>query len=153
MSNNPHDAYLESRILSADPLELVRLLYQAATRAVRDARGHLESGDIKARSRAITKAAEIVIELAGSLDYSSGGDISQRLGQLYEYILGRLMQANVQQADEPLREVLGLLTTLAEGWDGVAQSQQAAAPTPASPWGQPPVGEPPSSGASHAWNF
>ena len=38
MGNNAHDAYLESRILTAEPMELIRLLYQAATGAVRDAR-------------------------------------------------------------------------------------------------------------------
>ena len=42
MGNNAHDAYLESRILTAEPMELVRLLYQAATGAVRDARRCLE---------------------------------------------------------------------------------------------------------------
>ena len=38
MWQNAQDAYLESRILSADPIELVRLLYHGAISDVRDAR-------------------------------------------------------------------------------------------------------------------
>jgi len=66
MWQNAHDAYLESRIYSADPTELIRLLYQTATGAVRNARHHLAAGDIRARTRSITAACEILIELAGS---------------------------------------------------------------------------------------
>ena len=41
MKSNRHDAYLESRVLSADPVELVHMLYQACVQAVREARHHL----------------------------------------------------------------------------------------------------------------
>jgi hypothetical protein len=37
-ANYGHDAYLESRILAADPVELVNLLYQACQHSVREAR-------------------------------------------------------------------------------------------------------------------
>ena len=33
----------------------------------------------------------------------------------------RLLDANMHQTDQPLAEVLGLLTTLEEGWSGVAR--------------------------------
>src|SRR5215471_8847628 len=79
MWNNGHDAYLESRVLSADPVELVNLLYQACTQAVRDARYHLAKGDIGERSRAINKACEILMELNSSLDRIQGGEIAARL--------------------------------------------------------------------------
>ena len=63
MSHAGHDAYLEGRILSADPLELVRLLYQGCSDAVRDARRRLADGDIAGRSQAVTRAYEILAEL------------------------------------------------------------------------------------------
>jgi flagellar protein FliS len=69
MWNNGHDAYLESRVLSADPIELVNMLYQGCMQAVREARLHLAEGRIAERSREITKACQIVIELAVSLDH------------------------------------------------------------------------------------
>jgi flagellar protein FliS len=127
MWQNAHDTYLESRVLSADPIELVRMLYQEATRAVKNARSHLAAGDIAARARSISQTSAVVIELATSLDHERGGKISANLAQLYDYMLRRLTEANLQQSDGPLAEVLGLLTTLSEGWDGV-KAQGAVAP-------------------------
>jgi len=148
MWNNGHDAYLESRVLSADPIELVNMLYQGCMQAVREARLHLAEGRIAERSREITKACQIVIELAVSLDHERGGEISRRLALLYDYMHRRLLEANMRQSDEPLADVLGLLSTLSEGWEGIrtpeakpaAESAPATQPvTPAteSPWSQP----------------
>jgi flagellar protein FliS len=123
MWNSGHDAYLESRVLAADPVELVSLLYQACTQAVREARCYLAAGQIAERSREINKACAIVIELATSLDHERGGEISQRLALLYDYMERRLLQANMQQSDAPLADVLGLLTTLSEAWAGVRRPE------------------------------
>jgi len=141
MWQNAHDTYLENRVLSADPLELVHMLYQAATRAVQDARRHLAGGEIPARSRSITKAHAILTELMNSLDHERGGEISQRLAQLYDYMQRRLLESNFCQVDEPLRDVLGLLATLTEGWEGVKrqpkrEAEPAAIATRPNPWGQ-----------------
>jgi len=148
MWNNGHDAYLESRVLSADPIELVNMLYQGCMQAVREARLHLAEGRIAERSREITKACQIVIELAVSLDHERGGEISRRLALLYDYMHRRLLEANMRQSDEPLADVLGLLSTLSEGWEGirtpestpVAESALPAQPSTESAW-SPPVTE------------
>jgi flagellar protein FliS len=151
MSHNGHDAYLEGRILSADPLELVRMLYQGASHAVRQARHALAEGDIAGRSRAISNAYDILAELVGSLDRERGGEIAVRLAHLYDYLQRRLLDANFQQADAPLAEVLSLLATLAEAWDG-AQAQTAPPAVPANPWGGGiPVSD--SEPVAHAWSF
>jgi flagellar protein FliS len=135
MWNSGHDSYLESRVLAADPVELVSLLYEACTQAVREARRYLAAGQIAERSREINKACAIVIELATSLDHDRGGEISQRLALLYDYMERRLLQANMQQSDAPLSDVLGLLTTLSEAWAGVRQPEEkpAAESAPSQP--------------------
>jgi flagellar protein FliS len=154
MWQNAHDAYLESRILSADPVELVRLLYQAAAGSVRDARNHLAAGEIAERARSITKACEILGELASSLDQQRGGEISGRLAGLYDYMTRKLIEANFRQSDEPLAEVLRLLTTLAEAWDAVkAQPAGEPAASAESPWAQPLPQGPPATCASQGWSF
>ena len=149
MSYRAQDAYLEGRILSADPIELVRLLYQGCSDAVREARRCLAEGEVAPRSRWVSKASDILTELIGSLDRQRGGEIAERLAQLYDYMQRRLLDAHLQQADEPLVEVLGLLMTLGEAWAGV----QAQARPPAlerSEWLQmPPETEPL---ARHAWS-
>jgi len=152
MGFHAHDAYLEHRVLSADPTELVRLLYQAGLEAVRDARRHLANGDIVARSRAISKASAVLLELVGSLDLERGGEIAERLGRLYDYMLRRLTEANFQQSDAPLAEVLSLMATLAEAWNGIRPEPQPVS-EPENRWAQPLGGEAASRTAEHAWSF
>jgi flagellar protein FliS len=119
MTNNIYDTYLEAEVLGADPMKLVHMLYRGATEAVAAARRHLAAGEIRPRSRQITKSWEILYELSRSLDHERGGEISRRLSELYAYMQGRLLEANAQQTDAPLADVESLLTTLGEAWASV----------------------------------
>lgn len=104
MASSAQDTYLESKVLSADSVELVQILYQAALDSVEKARRHLSQGDIAARSKQITKAVAILTELAVSLDHpSGGGDLSRILLELYDYMQRRLLEANVRQSESPAR--------------------------------------------------
>jgi flagellar protein FliS len=150
MWQNAQSAYFESRILSAEPLELVRILYRSAMESVGDARRHLAAKEIRERAKALSKASEILLELTASLDFERGGEISRQLAALYEYMLLRLTEANLKQNDEILAEVLGLLATLLEGWEGISQNQEAAEPA-APVWAQPQ--ETVTASASHAWSL
>ncbi len=157
MFNGAHDTYLESRVLSANPLELVQLLYQGTIGAVQDARRYLAEGKILERSRSISRACGILTELMLVLDHQRGGEVAGRLAGLYDYMQRRLLEANFKQIDAPLGEVLGLLTTIAEGWAGIAKAAEppAAEPTAvaASPWSQPLAEEPEANYARASWSL
>lgn len=127
-TTNVLGAYFEQEVLSADPLDLVCMLYQAAIGRVRDARRHLEARAVAPRCEAISKACDIVGELMSSLDLEKGGEVAFRLRDLYVYILSRLLEANLQKKDEPLAEAIGLLTTLGEGWRELANASRTEAP-------------------------
>jgi len=120
-----HDAYLESSVLSADPLELIRILYGAAVEAVGNARRCLCEGDVLGRSRHITRAHAILTELTLALNHEAGGDIARRLAELYDYMQRRLLEAHVTQRDEPLAEVASLLAVLLEGWRNCRPAAEA----------------------------
>jgi len=121
--------------------------------AVQDARRHLADGRILERAKAITKASQVVIQLLTSLDHERGGEISQRLAALYNYMLHRLTEANFQQRDEPLAEVLSLLATLAEGWEGVGPALKPEPEPAANPWNPAVTPEPAANCEDHAWSF
>jgi flagellar protein FliS len=118
------DAYFDGRILTADPLELVHILYEHTLTMVRDGRRYLAEGNIPARGRAITRAIAALDELDGSLDRRAGGSISRNLAALYQYMRLRLLTANIQQQDAPLKEVESLLVTLGEAWSAIRHSNQ-----------------------------
>jgi flagellar protein FliS len=111
--------YFEQMVLSASPVELIRLLYQKAIASTRNAREHLKCGRIPERCSAINNAYLVLRELTGSLREDAAPELTKQLGALYAYMQGRLIEANLKQQDEPLADVLGLLTTLAEPWSAV----------------------------------
>jgi flagellar secretion chaperone FliS len=148
------DTYLKDKILSADPVELVHMLYERAIRLIGEARRSLKSGDILARSQAISTTLEILAELEGSLNHQAGGEISRNLERLYQYMRTRLMTANLKQQDGPLAEVESLLGTLGEAWKAIrpqATGDAHAVPEMAAArWIVPQVGGE-SSYSEHAW--
>lgn len=120
------DAYLETEVLSAGPVELIGILYRAALQSLADASEAVRAGDIARRSRCLTRAEAILAELSSALDHEKGGAISRDLGDLYDYMQKRLAQGNFEQTREPIDEVRELMQTLLEGWSGISQSAVAS---------------------------
>jgi len=116
MATTASTAYLESKIFSADPIELVQILYRAALEAASNARRHLQRGEVAARSREISRTMAILTELMLSVDREAGGPLAGNLLELYDYMQRRLIEANAEQTEAPLAEVSRLLATLLEGW-------------------------------------
>jgi len=140
--DNPYSKSLEARILAATPLELVVILYDEAISAVRAARGHLAAGNIRERSRSVSKAVNILIELSRSLNFDAGGELSLRLAGVYGFMRNTLLEANFRQTDDGLATTEKLLMSLREAWSTVsdqsmsASAARAVASLPAGfPWG------------------
>src|SRR6476661_3727375 len=136
--------YLESRILSTQPAELIEMLYQVSIQSLRKAIGYLKSGDAMARSREVTRAQEAVNELMAALDHSVGASFTQTLAALYAYIQQEILKGHAGPTEEAFHRAIGLLTTLQEGWQGVcadlanlnravAQSEEHSNPDHADP--------------------
>lgn len=138
MYSDVNNHYLEARVLSASPVELVRILYGSAQRAVREARRHLAAGDVASRSREISQAVRILVELSTALDREKGGELARQLIELYDYLQRRLIDANIRQEDAPLAEVELLLATVSEAWDTVAGGAQQPAPAVVAAVPEPP---------------
>jgi|SRR5579863_6607734 len=116
MRTNVYQSYFEDELQEASPLKLVQMLYRGALDSIASARRYLRLGDIRARSRAVSKAMEIVTELARALNTVQGGEVSKNLALVYGYVERLLIQANFEQREKPLEEAERLLSTLAEAW-------------------------------------
>ena len=107
-------------VTSADPHELVSMLFNGAIKSISEARLHMQNKDIAARGKAISKAIAIIDEgLKISLDDKLGGELAQNLRALYEYMCHRLLTASVKNEIAPLDEVIGLLKELSEAWSSI----------------------------------
>jgi len=107
---------VESRVESASPHELITLLFEGLLTTLSAAKAHMDSGNIPAKSQAISKATRIITEgLKGSLD-PKGGDLTNNLSMLYDYCVASLMQAHLKNDASLIDEVVGLIGPVAETW-------------------------------------
>ena len=127
--------YFEQMVLTASPVELIRLLYQRAITSVQSAREHLKRGRIMERGIAIDNVYLVLTQLNMSLNPAEAPDLAKRLAGLYTYMQGRLLEANLEQQDAPMAEVLALLTTLEEGWKAIPDASEQPRPVAVkNPW-------------------
>jgi flagellar protein FliS len=128
--------YLEVEVRTANPLQLIVMLYDGAVKYLQEAREHLRRGDIEGRTRSINRALAIVSELQATLNFEEGGPVARSLESLYAYMKGRLIAANLGQEDKALSEVISLLSTLKSAWQELASlglQQPAASALPEQP--------------------
>ncbi len=108
--------YLQSRILTAHPVEIVEMLYQVAIDSLQEAIAELKSGDRFARSRAVSRAQEAIHELAVSLDRSVKAPFTANLAALYQYVLHQINMGHSRQSEPEFQDALSILIKLAGTW-------------------------------------
>jgi flagellar secretion chaperone FliS len=115
--------YKEVAVKTANPLQLVVMLYDAAICSLKEAKEQVGRRDIAGRSRSINRCISIISELQSCLNLKQGGEIATSLDRLYDYMKRRIFTANVEQSIEPLEEIEALLENLRSAWNGlVAQA-------------------------------
>lgn len=116
------NAYRESAVLTASPVQLVVMLYDGANRFLRQSIALYEQGDATKAGVPLGRAHAIVEELLATLDLERGGEIAPRLQGLYVYLLKEMTSARFAPAEAPakLREVAALLADLRESWAELA---------------------------------
>src|ERR1700680_3182331 len=106
---NAYNTYAETQTQTADPGELVVMLYKGATRFLASAIKAIDARDLQTASNKLLLAQAIITELIETLDMKQGGELAQNLGRIYEYMNFRLVDANMRKDAEPAREVQTLL--------------------------------------------
>ncbi len=105
----------------ADPHTLILLLFSGAQAAIGNARAALQMGQIAEKGAAISKAIDIISNgLKVSLDHQQGGEIAARLDALYDYMVIRLLHANLKNDEKALEEVSSLLEEIHSAWREIA---------------------------------
>lgn len=99
---------VESAVMSASPHQLIEMLFDGANSALVRARLFLEQGDVVAKGEALSKAINIIDNgLKAGLDQEKGGEIATNLSELYDYMIRRLLQANLRNDAQAIEEVKG----------------------------------------------
>ncbi|XLZ71125.1 flagellar export chaperone FliS [Massilia sp. SR12] len=116
-----HSTNLESQTARATPVELVLVLTDGLLEELARARGHIVGKRYEQKALSLDKCTQIINGLASSLDYEQGGEVVANLGRLYDYCAARLYRAGVEMDPAVIDEVVGLLSTIRAGWQGVQE--------------------------------
>ncbi|WP_391208033.1 flagellar export chaperone FliS [Psychrobacillus sp. L4] len=117
--NNPYKAYQQNSVTQSTPGELTLMLYNGCLKFLNQAKKGIETKDIELKNTNIQKAQNILRELMITLDMSV--PISKSLVALYEYMLNRLVEANIQNDPAKVDEVIGYTTEFRDTWKQVIQ--------------------------------
>ena len=130
-SRNAAHAYrkvgLEIGVAEASPHRLILMLFDGALLAVAKADNAMQEGRTADKGHAIAQGMDIVANgLKASLDFSADDQLAGRLAALYDYMVMRLLHANVHNDSAALREVGRLLSEIRSAWEEIADVPAAA---------------------------
>jgi len=112
---NAYNQYKENSIFTASPEELTLMLYNGLVKFIMRGIDSIEKKNIQEAHTNIIKAQNIVSEFMNTLDMNY--EISGSLSSIYDYMLGRLIDANVSKDKDILEEVLGFAKVLRDTWE------------------------------------
>ena len=116
-----------SGVAYADPHSLITQMFDGALKRIAQAKGAMERNEIAAKGTLISQAVAIIANLEGCLDLDNGGELAANLSSLYEYMNIRLTEANINNDQSKLDEVIQLILEIKSAWVQIApqQTQQA----------------------------
>lgn len=125
MVNNAegYNAYLRSKVMTATPAELTLMLYEGAIKFVNKAIMSIEKDDVMGAHNNLMKTQRIIEEIRASLDHKY--PVAKEFDTVYEYILRRLVEANIKKDKDILEEVLEHLRTMRDTWKEVMKNANA----------------------------
>ncbi len=115
--SNGYDAYAQNKIMTASPAELTLILYEGAIKFCNIAIVAIENKDYAKANTNIQKAERIIGEFQATLNYKYA--TAKDFEVVYDYLMKRLLEANMRKDKEVLEEVLKHLRTMRDTWKEV----------------------------------
>lgn len=122
MAINAMNQYKQNAVLTASPEELTLMLYDGCIRFMNVAKYSIDNKDIQKANESLIRAQNIIMELKTTLDKKY--EIASNLEKLYDFILDRLIDANIKKDVKPIDEALEILTGLRDGWKEAMKSMR-----------------------------
>ncbi len=124
IANRGYDAYARNKIMTASPAELTLMLYEGAIKFCNIAIVAIEEKNVEKAHNNITKVENIISEFLSTLDHKY--EVAKDFENVYNYLMDRLVEANLKKDKEILEEVLSHLRTMRDTWKEVMEQNKAA---------------------------
>ncbi|ERN52131.1 flagellar export chaperone FliS [Alkalihalophilus marmarensis] len=119
MATAMQSAYKQNAMKTASPGELTLMLYNGCLKFIKQTRLAMEENDLEKRNLNSTKAQNIIRELMVTL--KTDNEVGQNMMRMYDFILNRLIEANVKNDANALTEAEGLVVEFRDTWKEVIQ--------------------------------
>ena len=110
----------QAQVGDASPHRLIQMLMEGGLSRLAQAKGAMLHGQQASKGELISKAIGIIGGLREGLDSQQGGEIAANLDRLYEYMVLRLVEANIGNDVTLIDEVADLLRNVKSGWDAIS---------------------------------
>jgi len=120
LNTRPQDAYKKQDVLTASPIDLVIMLYDALKRNILMGKRGIVNKNVPAAHKHLMKAQMILTELINSLDMNY--QISEELLDLYEFALKSIADANMHKDAGPLDPIVEMVDSIREAWKEISNS-------------------------------
>lgn len=124
MSYNALNQYKQNTVFTATKEELTLMLYEGAIKFINIGKINIENKDTVKSHEALMRAQDIVIELNASLNMDY--EISKNLRSIYDFVLEKLVDGNIEKDIAPLDEALEILQDLRDTWKEAMQEVKKA---------------------------
>lgn len=114
---NPYQQYNNNKILTATPGELTLMLYEGAIKFGNLSIQAIEAGDIEKAHKNIIKVQRIIDEFQATLNRKYS--VAEDFDRVYNYLLKRLIEANLTKDKEIMEEVVMHLRSMRDNWKEV----------------------------------
>ncbi len=125
------NAYLSTQVHTTSKGELLIMLYDAAIKFMKQAKVKIRDKDYAAKGVLISKAIEVIAELAASLNKEKGGELADNLNQLYLFCNTRLLQANMNMDTDKLDEVIKIIEGISSAYKEIIPKEDDQQGVPA----------------------
>jgi flagellar protein FliS len=120
-------AYETINTMSMSQLDLILAVYSGAVGYLEQAKEAFGESNFDRGRAACDRARKCVVHLYTTLDMDRGKEIARHLGHLYAYMIEQIDLAVASKSLQRINDVIGVLNTVKEGWEGLKGNKEKAA--------------------------
>ncbi|USH03184.1 flagellar export chaperone FliS [Grimontia kaedaensis] len=110
---------VDSQLSAASPHKVIQMLMAGAIERLVQGKAAMLQGDVAVKGERLGKALDIIISLRTCLSMDDGGEIATNLDALYDFMIRQISEANRDNLDAPIDDVIDILREIKSAWDQI----------------------------------
>lgn len=112
--------------MTATPEQLQLMLYDGAIRFALQGRDAIERKDYETSYDKLTRSQQIISEMQSGLNFEVNRELCERVSSLYNFIYGKLVDANVNRDVQAIDDAVKVLKLERETWRLLVEKVKSA---------------------------